>query len=64
VSIKDVDCAKVACQTILKKYDGIHIGIAITLGEKGVVWMSKTDFNDTLHVPSSKVTVVDTSVSF
>ena len=60
MNIKDIECAKDAATAILGRFNGIHIGIAITLGEKGVFWMSKTD---SFHVPSVQVPVVDTSVS-
>lgn len=60
--IKSIDDALKASQKILE-FKGIHEGVAITLGEKGVVWYSKHNKNNELsfHVSCPKVNVVDTS---
>jgi ribokinase len=60
--IKSIDDAFKASKKILE-FKGIHEGVAITLGEKGVVWQSKQSETNELafHVSSPKVNVIDTS---
>lgn len=58
--INSVEDVKTACLTLLDKYS-VQTGVIVTLGERGVVYTDKLD-RASLHVPSHKVKVVDTSV--
>ena len=58
--VNTVQDARDACAIILSK-DGFHIGVVVTMGDKGVVFGNrKTGQID--YFPAKKVNVVDTTV--
>jgi sugar/nucleoside kinase (ribokinase family) len=61
LKITSADDAFKASKSILNK-KGINEGIAVTLGNKGVVWQSKKNLDCFFHAKPIKVTVVDTAV--
>ena len=62
VEIKTVEDAKRACLSLLDKH-GVKLGVIVTLGEKGVLYVDRLNRNS-FHKPTEKVTVVDTSVNY
>ncbi len=63
IEIANTDNAFKASKHILNCNIGINEGIAITLGDKGVVWQSK-NLDLHFHVKPIKVNVVDTAVQY
>ena len=60
-SVKTVEDAIKASNIVLSR-EGFHIGIIVTLGELGAVFVDKLT-RTPRHFPSPKVNVVDTTVS-
>jgi sugar/nucleoside kinase (ribokinase family) len=60
LEIKSTDGAKNACLSLLDKYE-INVGVVVTLGEKGVVYVDKAK-REAITTPTPQVKVVDTSV--
>jgi ribokinase len=58
--IKTVDDAKRANRLLLHRH-AVCVGVVATLGEQGVVYTSRKDVHNSIHIPSMPANVVDTA---